>query len=112
MTRLIKMIQHKTSQNARMNYILYFVSNNNAIPNPRPHDNAITKMKLICHLKDKTDHRDTAKTKYAVTKTELIVVTKIELIVNTQLKLNIPSQRGNSITITKTGAKISMSHRL
>ena len=83
MTRLIKMIQHKTSQNARMNYILYFVSNNNAIPNPRPHDNAITKMKLICRLKDGTDHRDTAKTKYAITKTELIV--------DTQSKLNIPS---------------------
>ena len=80
---MIKMIRHKTSQNGRMNYILYFVSNNNAIPNPRPHDNAITKMKLICHLKDKTDHRDTAKTKYAVTKTELIV--------DTQSKLNIPS---------------------
>ena len=80
---MIKMIRHKTSQNARMNYILYFVSNNNAIPNPRPHDNAITKMKLICHLKDKTDHRDTAKTKYAITKTELIV--------DTQSKLNIPS---------------------
>ena len=83
MTRMIKMMQHKTSQNARMNYILYFVSNNNAIPNPRPHDNAITKMKLICRLKDRTDHRDTAKTKYAVTKTELIV--------DTQSKLNIPS---------------------
>ena len=82
------MIRHKTSQNACMNYILYFVSNNNAIPNPRPHDNAITKMKLICRLKDRTDHRDTAKTKYAVTKTKLIVVTKIELIVDTQLKLN------------------------
>ena len=80
---MIKMIRHKTSQNGRMNYILYFVSNNNAIPNPRPHDNAITKMKLICHLKDKTDHRDTAKTKYAITKTELIV--------DTQSKLNIPS---------------------
>ena len=63
------------------------MSNNNTIPNPRPHDNAITKMKLICRLKDRTDHRDTAKTKYAVTKTKLIVVTKTELIVDTQLEL-------------------------
>ena len=73
---MIKMIRHKTSQNARMNYILNFVSNNNAIPNLRPHDNAITKMKLICCLKDRTHHRDTTRTKYAVIKMKLIVVTK------------------------------------
>ena len=39
------------------------MSNNNTIPNSRPHDNA---------HKDGTNRRYTARTKYAVTKIELI----------------------------------------
>ena len=47
------------------------MSNSNTIPNPTPHDNAIIKTELICRHKEGTNCRHTARTKYAVTKTEL-----------------------------------------
>ena len=84
---MIKMIRHKTSQNVGMKLHIHSVSNNNTIPNPRPHDNVVTKTEHIYRHKDGTNRRHTART-------------------------NIPSQRQNSITITKMGAKIPMSHKL
>ena len=50
------MIRHKASQNAHMKLHTIFLSNNNTIPKPRPHDNAITKTELICCHKDRTYH--------------------------------------------------------
>ena len=50
------MTWHKASQNTLMKLQTIIVSNNNAIPIPRPHDNVVKKTELICHKKDGT-HR-------------------------------------------------------